>query len=78
MGRPPAGDSGEMVSEYPKLTISMKTDTKAKLEALRSITREPAWKIIDAALEGYFKSLSPKDRKALETVAERVHDKLTA
>lgn len=72
IGRPPAGEHGEMVSEYPKLTISMKADTKARLEALRSITREPAWKIIDTALDEYFKGLPSKDRKALETVAVRV------
>lgn len=76
MGRPPAGEGGEMVSEYPKLTISMKAETKARLEALRSITREPAWKIIDAALEEYFRALSSKDRKAIEAVADRVIDKI--
>lgn len=69
-GRPPSGEDGSMVSEYPKLTITMKADTKARLEALRSITREPAWKIIDLALEEYFRSLPQKDRKTVETVSK--------
>jgi len=76
MGRPPSGEDGSLVSEYPKLTITMRTETKARLEALRSLQREPAWKIIDAALESYFKALPLKDRKALETIADRLKDRL--
>lgn len=72
MGRPPAGEDGSFVSLYPKLTITMKTETKARLEALRSIQREPAWRIIDTALTEYFKALPLKDRKALDAIAERI------
>ena len=75
-GRPPAGDRGEFSSEYPTLTITMKASTKARLEALRSITREPAWRIIDEALAEYFRALPAKDRKAMEAVADRVIDKI--
>jgi len=75
-GRPPSGEDGSMVSEYPKLTITMKANTKARLEALRSLTREPAWKIIDSALEAYFDSLPQKDQKTLKTVASKVLDRI--
>lgn len=65
-------DKTVKVSEMPKLTITMRPETKARLEALRSINREPAWKIIDDALEAHFKSLSLKDRRALEMLSERI------
>lgn len=79
-GRPPSGTSEtgrpEKISDYPKLTITMKAATKAQLEAMRSMLGLPAWKIIEDALTSYFETLPAKDRKALAVVSERIkaHD----
>lgn len=81
-GRPPAGTGEDgkpqLVSRYPKLTISMKPATKARLEAASTLSRLPAWRIVDEALGRYMETVSPEDRKAIESMARRMEEKLTA
>lgn len=70
MGRPAAGPDGEKVSEYPTLTISMRAETKARLKALSTITHEPAWRLLEEALEVYIRTnLSRTDLEALDATA---------
>ena len=75
-GRPPAGrsDSGspELVSKYPKLTISMKPDTKARLEAYSTLTRRPSWRIVDEALRDFLENIPADDKWAVEGMAKRM------
>ena len=71
-GRPPAGDAGEEVRGYAKMTVLMKPATKAQLTALCSLTGLPAWRIIDQALGEHVKNLPAEDRRALEGLAQRV------
>jgi hypothetical protein len=72
MGRPPAGDAGEEVQSYPRLSLWMKPALKAQLTALSSMTGQPAWRIIDQALSQHIKALPAADRRALEGLAQRV------
>jgi hypothetical protein len=76
-GRPPAGDAGEEVRGYPKLTVLMTPSMRAQLSALCSMTRKPAWRLIDQALAFYIKSLPAEDRRALEGLASRVEARQT-
>jgi predicted transcriptional regulator len=76
-GRPPAGDTGEEVRGYPKMTVMMKPATKAQLKALSLMTRKPAWRILDQALADYVKALPAEDRRALESLAKRVEARQT-
>ncbi len=75
-GRPPAGvgENGkpERVSKYPKLTVSMKPATKARLEAYSTLTRQPAWRIIEAALNHYLESIPADDKWAVEGMVKRM------
>ncbi len=75
-GRPPAGrgkDGGpEKVSRYPKLTISMKPETKARLEAYATLTRQPAWRIIEEALRSYLETIPADDKWAVEGMVKRM------
>ena len=78
-GRIPVGVSAdgkpELVSQYPKLTISMKPSMKAKLEAVSTLTRLPAWRIVDEALTTYLETVGPEDRKAVENMARRIEER---
>jgi hypothetical protein len=69
LGRPAAGDDGSKSSEYPTLTISMKPDTKARLESAREVCQVPAWRIVDEALTEYFNALPLKSRQAVHSLA---------
>ncbi len=62
----------DMVSNYPKLTISMKPITKAKLEAYSTLARQPAWRIVDDALKQYLEMIPPEDKWAVEGMAKRI------
>jgi hypothetical protein len=74
-GRPPEGiaedGSPALVSKYPKTMIYMKPLVRAKVKALSSVAGEPTWKIVNDALELYFKSLAKADRLVLEMVERR-------
>ena len=73
LGRPPAGDSGEKISEdYVRVTIWMKPAMRAQMKALCSLTGIPGWRIVDRALAEYIKRQPAADRRALETLAERI------
>jgi hypothetical protein len=82
-GRIPAGKVNsygqpELVSKYPKLTISMTPGTKARLEGLSTLRGVPAWRIVDEALSKYMESVPLEDRKAVEGMARRIEERLTA
>ena len=72
MGRPPAGDSGEKVSGYARMTIRMKPATKARVKALCTVTKLPAWRIVEQALAGYIDNLPAEDRRAFDTLARKI------
>ena len=72
VGRPPSGAQGELVSHYPKLTISMAPETKAQLSALTTLTNKPAWRIVEEALRLYIEQMEGEDRHVLDVLAKRV------
>lgn len=59
----------------PKLRISMRAETKAKLEAMSTLTQQPVWRVVDDALNSIFEQLAPKDRLAIDTMAKRIRDR---
>ena len=61
-----------MVSRYPKLTISMKPTTKARLEAFSTLSGRAAWRIIDEALQRHMETISAEDKWAVEGMARRI------
>ena len=60
------------VSKLPKLTVSMKPETKARLEAYSTLAREPAWRIVDDALRKYLEAIPAEDKWAVEGMAKRI------
>jgi hypothetical protein len=75
-GRRPSGVSADgkpqKTSEYPKLTIAMRPEVKARLEAASTLTKLPAWRIVDAALDHYLNAMPVEDRKAIDSMVSRM------
>ena len=75
-GRRPAGLSlegkAEKVSEYPKITLTIKRQTKAKLEAASMLKGLPAWRIVDEAVNTFVSKLPAADREAIESMVQRM------
>lgn len=61
-GRPPAdadrGGRPRKTSEYPKLVVSIRPDTKALLRKLSAEMGKPIWRIVDDAIRALGKRSS--------------------
>lgn len=67
-GRPPAGvRRGEMVREYPQVSLRLPPEIKAKLQALAAVSSIPQWRVVSAALECFFKERSPSEQRQVLT-----------
>jgi hypothetical protein len=78
IGRPRKGsiaDGIEKVGLYPKLAISARPSTKAKLKAVSDVEGRAAWLIVDDAICSYVERMTPKDRQAVEYLAARNKEK---
>ena len=79
MGRPPAATAldgkPEKTSEYPKLTVSIRPATKARLDAVTAIERKPAWKVVEEGITFYVGKMPAEDRRMVETIAKRTEGK---
>jgi hypothetical protein len=75
MGRPPAGTAldgkPEKTSEYPKLTVSIRPNTKAKLDAVSAIEKKSAWRIVDEGITLYVEGMPEEDRRMVDAIARR-------
>jgi hypothetical protein len=55
-GRPPAGiREGEMVRNYPQLSVRVPPEIIARLNVTTTAEARPQWRIICEALECYFR-----------------------
>jgi len=79
MGRPPAGKGSEgepeRIRDYPKLALTIRPTTKAKLDAVAVIEGRPAWKVVEDGIDAYIGNLAAEDRKAVHAVVERIQAK---
>jgi hypothetical protein len=73
-GRPPSGvRSGERVRDYPQVTLRLPPETKAKLHALSLVTTTPQWRVVNAALECFFRERSAHEQKqVVKAIAEQL------
>ncbi|MCU1386407.1 MAG: hypothetical protein JWL71_5104 [Acidobacteria bacterium] len=71
-GRPPAGlRQGEMVREYPQVSLRLPPEIKAKLHALSVISGTPQWRVVSAALECFFRERSQAEQREVLTHMRR-------
>jgi predicted transcriptional regulator len=71
-GRPPVGArAGEMVRDYPQMSVRLPPDIKARLNALSTVLGRPQWRIISAAIMCYDRELSSEDRRTVDSLLQR-------
>jgi hypothetical protein len=66
VGRPPAGERGERVKDYPQVSVRLPNATRDKLVALSAVRKQPQWRLIVDSLECYLRDL-PRQEQTLVT-----------
>lgn len=62
VGRPPAGDRGERVKDYPQLSFRLPKSTRDKLVALSTVRKQPQWRLVVESLECYLRGLPRREQ----------------
>jgi len=63
VGRPPAGDRGERVKDYPQVSFRLPKAARDKLVALSTVRKQPQWRLIVESVECYLRDL-PRQEQA--------------
>lgn len=63
VGRPPAGDDGERVKDYPQVSFRLPTEVRDKLVALSEVRKQPQWRLVVESVECYLRDL-PRQEQA--------------
>jgi hypothetical protein len=62
VGRPPAGDGGARVKDYPQVSFRLPKDARDKLVALGKVRKQPQWRVIVDSVECYLRHLSRSEQ----------------
>ena len=62
VGRPPAGDRGERVKDYPQVSFRLPTNARDKLVALSKVRKQPQWRLIVESVECYLRDLPRREQ----------------
>jgi hypothetical protein len=68
IGRPPAGEAGAKVTDYPQLSVRLPAEARAKLLALSRLRRQPQWKLIVESVDCYLRDLSATERQQVNAM----------
>jgi predicted DNA-binding protein len=71
VGRPPAGDRGERVKDYPQVSFRLPKDVRNKLVALSKVRKQPQWRLIVDSVERYMRELSRSERAQIARLLPR-------
>jgi hypothetical protein len=63
VGRPPAGDRGERVKDYPQVSFRLPKPVRDKLVALSHVRKQPQWRLVVDSVECYLRDL-PRSEQA--------------
>lgn len=69
VGRPPAGEDGEKVKDYPQLGLRIPAEAKAKLQALSLVSAMPQWRLLSEAIECYLRARPAGERREVAQLA---------
>jgi predicted DNA-binding protein len=72
VGRPPAGEDGEKVKDYPQLSIRVPLEFKARLNALSAVTGLAQWRVIVQAINCFNDDLPKSERDLVAGLSERL------
>ena len=62
VGRPPAGDRGERVKDYPQVSFRLPKSARDTLVALSQVRQQPQWRLIVESVECYLRDLPRHER----------------
>jgi hypothetical protein len=62
VGRPPAGDGGERVKDYPQVSFRLPREVRDKLLALSQVRKQPQWRLVVESVECYLRDLPRTER----------------
>ena len=71
IGRPAAGvREGEMVKNYPQISVRIPPDARLRLIALSKVCRVPQWRLVLNAVNCYMSAQSPDVRQLIDRIAD--------
>jgi hypothetical protein len=71
VGRPPAGDGGERVKDYPQVSVRLPSAVRDKLVALSEMRQQPQWRLIVESLECYLRDLPRQEQAQMARLVAR-------
>jgi len=71
VGRPPAGEAGERVTDYPQVSVRLPAEARDKLLALSQVRGQPQWRLIVESVECYIRDLPADERCQVEAMLGR-------
>lgn len=66
VGRPPRGEDGARVRDYPQLSIRVPAVSKQKLKALSVVRGQPQWRVLADSVECYVRELPNHERARVD------------
>jgi hypothetical protein len=71
VGRPPAGDDGQRVKDYPQVSVRLPKDSRDKLVALSEVRKQPQWRLIVDSVECYLRDLPRRERALIASIVTK-------
>jgi len=71
VGRPPAGDGGQRVKDYPQVSFRLPKESRDKLVALSHVRKQPQWRLIVDSVECYLRDLPRQERALISRIVTR-------
>jgi len=71
VGRPPAGDRGERVKDYPQVSFRLPKSSRDKLLAMSEVRKQPQWRLIVDSVDRYLRDLTPQEQTRIARLVSR-------
>lgn len=75
VGRPPAGDRGERVKDYPQVSFRLPKTARDKLVALSQVRKQPQWRLIVDSVECYLRDLPHREQAQIARIVSSKRSK---
>jgi hypothetical protein len=71
VGRPPAGNAGARVTDYPQLSVRLPVEARDKLVVLSQLRGQPQWRLIVDSVDCYIRGMAADDRRQVDVMLGR-------
>jgi hypothetical protein len=71
VGRPPAGEGGARVKDYPQVSLRLPTEIRDKLAALSKVRKQPQWRLVVESIECYLRDLPNDEQMQIRRLLQR-------